>query len=98
MLSSILPDKPPFIATPPRKTPSWHKRSCAALLGATTLMSVSLSGPAITPAAAQQPQKPNIIFIMGDEQAFSQVFQMLIPSDLQSLLIYSVDARCSCAT
>ena len=31
MLSSILPDKPPFIATPPRKTPSWHKRSCAAL-------------------------------------------------------------------
>ena len=53
MLSSILPDKPPFIATPPRKTPSWHKRSCAALLGATTLMSLSLSGPASTPAVAQ---------------------------------------------
>ena len=32
------------------------------------------------------------------QQAFSQVFQMLIQSDLQSLLIYSVDARCSCAT
>jgi hypothetical protein len=29
------------------------------------------------------------------QQAFSQVFQMLIQSDLQSLLIYSVDARCA---
>ena len=29
---------------------------------------VSLSGPASTPAAAQQPaQKPNILFIMGDD-------------------------------
>ena len=43
----------------------WHKRSCAALLGATTL--VSLSGPATTPAVAQTPQKPNILFIMGDD-------------------------------
>ena len=73
MLSSILPDKPPFIATPPRKTPGWHKRSCAALLGATTLMSMSLSGPASTPAAAQQPaQKPNILFIMGDDIGWMQ--------------------------
>ena len=73
MLSSILPDKPPFIATPPRKTPSWHKRSCAALLGATTLMSVSLSGPASTPAAAQTAgQKPNILFIMGDDIGWMQ--------------------------
>jgi len=73
MLSSILPDKLPFIATPPRKTPSWHKRSCAALLGATTLMSVSLSGPTSTPAAAQQPaQKPNILFIMGDDIGWMQ--------------------------
>ena len=64
MLSSILPDKPPFIATPPRKTPGL--RSCASLLGATMLM--SLSGPASTPATAQQPpQKPNILFIMGDD-------------------------------
>src|SRR5262245_31386677 len=39
----------------------WHKRSCAALLGATTLM--SLSGP----ANAQPAQKPNILFIMGDD-------------------------------
>ena len=48
MLSSILPDKSPSIATPPRKNPVWHKRSCASLLGATMLM--SLSGPASTPA------------------------------------------------
>ena len=72
MLSSILPDKPPFIATPPRKTPSWHKRSCAALLGATTLVSLSLSGPATTPAVAQTPQKPNILFIMGDDIGWMQ--------------------------
>ena len=66
MLSSIFTDKPPFIATPPRKTSGWYKRSCASLLGATMLM--SLSGPASTPAAAQQPaQKPNILFIMGDD-------------------------------
>ena len=71
MLSSIFADKPPFIATPPRKTPGWHKRSCAALLGAT--MMISLSGPASTPAAAQQPaQKPNILFIMGDDIGWMQ--------------------------
>lgn len=44
----------------------WHKRSCAALLGATTLVSLSLSGPAITPAAAQQH------FIMGDDIGIMQ--------------------------
>ena len=67
MLSSILPDKPPpFIATPTRKTPGLSRRSCASLLSATMLM--SLSGPASTPAVAQQsPQKPNILFIMGDD-------------------------------
>ena len=64
MLSTILPEKP-------RKTPGWHTRSCASLLGATMLM--SLSGPASTPAAAQQqPQKPNIVFIMGDDIGWMQ--------------------------
>ena len=73
MLSSRLPDKLPSIASPPHKRVGWHKRSCAALLGATTLMSLSLSGPASTPAAAQQPaQKPNIIFIMGDDIGWMQ--------------------------
>ena len=50
----------------------WHKRSCAALLGATTLVSLSLSGPASTPAVAQTPQKPNILFIMGDDIGWMQ--------------------------
>jgi arylsulfatase A-like enzyme len=46
----------------------WGGRSCAALMGATALTSLALSGPASTPAAAQpQPQKPNILFIMGDD-------------------------------
>ena len=68
MLSSILPDKPPFIAAPPRKTPCL--RSCASLLGATMLM--SLSGLASTPATAQPAQKPNILFIMGDDIGWMQ--------------------------
>ena len=59
-----------FIAAPPRKTAGWHKRSCAALLGATMLM--SLSGPASTPATAQPAQKPNILFIMGDDIGWMQ--------------------------
>ncbi len=50
----------------------WHKRSRAALLGATTLVSLSLSGPATTPAVAQTPQKPNILFIMGDDIGWMQ--------------------------
>ena len=71
MLSTVFAAKPPFIATPPRKTLGWLKRSCAVLLGAT--MMVPLSGPASTPAAAQQPaQKPNIIFIMGDDIGWMQ--------------------------
>ncbi|MET4426449.1 arylsulfatase A-like enzyme [Bradyrhizobium sp. JR18.2] len=49
-----------------------HKRSYAALLGATMLMSLSLSGPATTPAVAQTPQKPNILFIMGDDIGWMQ--------------------------
>src|SRR5262245_48605636 len=54
-----------------QKTPGWHKRFCAALLGATTLVSLSLSGLTSTPAAAQQ-QKPNILFIMGDDIGWMQ--------------------------
>jgi arylsulfatase A-like enzyme len=66
MLNCTFDDKPLSAAIPPRKTSSRHKRSCASLLSATMLM--SLSGPASTPAAAQQPaQKPNILFIMGDD-------------------------------
>ena len=65
MLSTVFAAKPPFIATPPRKTPGWLTRCSASLLGATMLM--SLSGPVGTPATAQPAQKPNILFIMGDD-------------------------------
>src|SRR6185436_12647058 len=66
MLDCIPKDKPFAMPTAPRKTAGWHKGACASLLGATMLM--SLSGPASTPAAAQQqPQRPNIVFIMGDD-------------------------------
>ncbi len=66
MLDSVFNEKPPSAATPPSKASSRHKRSYASLLGATML--VSLSAPASTPAVAQQPpQKPNILFIMGDD-------------------------------
>ena len=61
--------KPPKIRDTLRRTAdAWHTQSYAALLGATALISISLAGPASTPAAAQQPaQKPNILFIMGDD-------------------------------
>ncbi len=70
MLSTVFAAKPPFIATPPRKTWGFLKRSCATLLSASMLM--SLSGPASTPAAAQTPAKPNIVFIMGDDIGWMQ--------------------------
>src|SRR5712671_4088402 len=47
-----------------------HKGLCAALLGATML--ASLPGAAVTPAAAQPAQKPNILFIMGDDIGWMQ--------------------------
>jgi hypothetical protein len=56
-----------------RSADAWHTQSYAALLGATALISISLAGPASTPAAAQQPaQKPNILFIMGDDIGIMQ--------------------------
>src|SRR5512139_1446095 len=69
MLSYAFADKP--AATPPSRISGHLRRSCAALLGATMLM--SLSGAASTPAVAQQsPQKPNILFIMGDDIGWMQ--------------------------
>jgi arylsulfatase A-like enzyme len=73
MFDSIRKERPSGTRNALRKTAAgWHKRSCAALLGATTLVSLSLCGPASTPAAAQQPQKPNIVFIMGDDIGWMQ--------------------------
>ena len=66
-------DRPSDIPNLLRKVATgWHKRSCAALLGATTLVSLSLSGPVTAPAVAQTPQKPNILFIMGDDIGWMQ--------------------------
>ena len=75
MSDCILNNRPPSIRDALRKTMrGLHTRSCAALISAATLMSLSLSGPASTPAAAQQqqPQKPNILFIMGDDIGIMQ--------------------------
>ena len=68
-MSSRLNDNPPHGLTAPPEKAGWHK-SCAALLGATMLM--SLSEPASTPAMAQTPAKPNILFIMGDDIGWMQ--------------------------
>ncbi|MHC2619100.1 arylsulfatase A-like enzyme [Bradyrhizobium huanghuaihaiense] len=69
MLNCVFNDK--LSVATPRKTPSWLKRSCTALLGATMMM--PSSGLISTPAAAQQPaQKPNILFIMGDDIGWMQ--------------------------
>src|SRR4029450_5756401 len=73
MLCCTHKDRPSGIPNLLRKVATgWHNRSCAALLGATTLMSLSLFGPATTPAEAQTPQKPNILFIMGDDIGWMQ--------------------------
>ena len=46
---------------------SWHKRSCALLMGATALMSVTLSEPASAQAQPPSQQRPNIVVIMADD-------------------------------
>jgi arylsulfatase len=70
MFDCTIKDRPPGIPNVLRKTTAgWNKRSHAALLGATTLLSLSLSGP----AAAQQQQKPNILFIMGGDIGWMQL-------------------------
>src|SRR5437879_3775427 len=70
MSNRRLNDNPPDTPTASLRTAGWHKRSCATLLSATMLM--SLSGPASTPAVAQAPAKPNILFIMGDDIGWRQ--------------------------
>ena len=54
----------------PGRTEGSHKGLCAALLGATML--AALPGAVVTPAAAQPAQKPNILFIMGDDIGWMQ--------------------------
>lgn len=72
MFDCILKNKPRARAgLSPRKTTSWHKRATATFLGATTLVSLSLTALMGMPAAAQQ-QKPNVLFIMGDDIGWMQ--------------------------
>jgi arylsulfatase A-like enzyme len=47
------------------RTEGSHKGLCTVLLGATMLASLPLA--TVTPTAAQPAQKPNILFIMGDD-------------------------------
>ena len=68
MLDSTFAEKP--LGARPRTPVGWLKRSCAAFLSASMLMSASV--PLSTPAAAQQAQKPNILFIMGDDIGWMQ--------------------------
>ncbi|MGX0962847.1 arylsulfatase A-like enzyme [Bradyrhizobium japonicum] len=63
MLNCIFNDE--LSVATPRKTQSWIRRSCAALLGAAML--IPSPGLISTPATAQPAQKPNILFIMGDD-------------------------------
>src|ERR1700754_152596 len=70
MLSGTPKPQPISVPNVPRNPISWLKRSCASLLSATMVM--SLSGPATTPAVAQQQQRPNILFIMGDDIGWMQ--------------------------
>ncbi len=75
MFDCILANKSPNIRDVLRTAMrGLHTRSCAALISAATVMSLSLSGPASTPAVAQQQQqqKPNILFIMGDDIGWMQ--------------------------
>jgi len=63
MLNCMFDDK--LSVATPHKTQTWLKRSCSALLG--TTMMISSSGLVSTSATAQPAQKPNILFIMGDD-------------------------------
>jgi arylsulfatase A-like enzyme len=63
MTDCILNDSPASGRDASRRKAKWL--SCGAMIGAT--MSLSLFGAGTTPAVAQQPQKPNILFIMGDD-------------------------------
>ncbi len=75
MSECILENELPDIRDRLRKmTAGWHSRSCAAFVGAATLMSVALSGSGkrTGAGATAAAQKPNIVFIMGDDIGIMQ--------------------------
>jgi hypothetical protein len=69
MSDCILVNRPPNLRDRfSKRLSGLHTRSCAAVIGIATLMSLSLAGPA--GAQAQPPaqqQRPNIVVIMGDD-------------------------------
>jgi arylsulfatase A-like enzyme len=70
MSECILVNRPPNIGDSLRKAlRGLHARSCAALIGAATLMSLSLAGE----ASAQAQQKPNIIMIISDDTGYGDL-------------------------
>src|SRR5262245_44603120 len=74
MSDCILVNRPPNIRESLRKTLSGlHARSCAALIGAATLMSLSLSGSASAQAQPPAQQKPNIIMIISDDTGYGDL-------------------------
>jgi arylsulfatase A-like enzyme len=70
MSECILVNRPPNIGDSLRKAlRGLHARSCAALIGAATLMSLSLAGE----ASAQAQQKPNNIMIISDDTGYGDL-------------------------
>src|SRR3954447_12723691 len=68
MSDRILVNRPPSIGeTLRRRFRGLHTRSCAALIGAATLVSLSLTGSAGAQAQAPGQQRPNVVVIMGDD-------------------------------
>ncbi len=70
-IGCLLKNNPSTIRRRLRETKEgWYKRSCAAFI-ATTLMSVPLTAPS-SALAQQEQQRPNILFIMGDDIGWMQ--------------------------
>ena len=68
MSECILVDQLPNIRDSLRKSlRGLHTRSCAAFIGAASLISVSLTDPAGAQAQTPAQQRPNIVVVMGDD-------------------------------
>jgi arylsulfatase A-like enzyme len=74
MSECILVNRPPNIGDSLRNAlRGLHARSCAALIGAATLMSLSLTGEAGAQAQPPAQQKPNIIMIISDDTGYGDL-------------------------
>jgi arylsulfatase A-like enzyme len=74
MSDCILVNRPPNIGDGLRSAlRGLHARSCAALIGAATLMSLSLTGEANAQAQPPAQQKPNIIMIISDDTGYGDL-------------------------